>query len=123
MCAYVPQCRFIHTLDDTADGTAAAAEPLGGVRRPVLHIVVLFASDTRVLSYARAVAQKFMDHGVDVFVQRELTEMGLGVSGASGPQYIKPEHLSTLISASGGDDLIVIGDRNMRNDTCQVRRA
>ena len=37
-----------------------------------------------------------------------------------GAQYIKPEHLSTVISASSGDFLIVIGDRNMKNDTCQV---
>jgi len=37
-------------------------------RRPLLQIVVLFASDTRVYNYSRAVAQRFNDAGVDVFI-------------------------------------------------------
>ena len=51
------------------------------------------------------------------------SELGGGGSGAAGQQlhrFIKPEHLSSVISASHGDFLIVIGDRNMKNDSCQV---
>ncbi len=50
-----------------------------------------------------------------------MTDVGLGEPGVPPPQYIKPEHLSTVISASHADFLIVIGDRNMKNETCQVR--
>jgi len=39
------------------------------VRRPLLNIVVLFASDSRVYAYSRLVAQRFADCGVDVFLQ------------------------------------------------------
>ena len=49
--------------------------------------------------------------------QLNLTE----ASGDAGSSIIKPEHLSTVITSSAADFLIVIGDRNMRNDTCQVR--
>jgi hypothetical protein len=52
----------------------------------------------------------------------DLTESGIsdGASGGGAP-IIKPEHLSKVISASTADFLIVIGDRNMKNDSCQVR--
>jgi hypothetical protein len=38
------------------------------LRRPLLHIIVLFASDLRVLNYAKNVSHKFMDAGIDTFV-------------------------------------------------------
>jgi len=55
--------------------------------------------------------------------QTDLGETGLGDAGVSGPQSIKPEHLSTVIAAGHADFLVVIGDRNMRNDTVQARRS
>ena len=55
--------------------------------------------------------------------QTDLTEVGLGDPSASGPQFVKPGDLSTVIAASHGDFLIVVGDKNMRNETCQARRA
>lgn len=64
-----------------------------------------------------------MANGVDVYVQSDLTELGHGIPRLGGPQFIKPEHLSSTISASPGDYLIVIGDRNMKNDTCQCPRV
>ena len=36
--------------------------------RPMLHLVVLYASDPRVTAYARGVGQKFLDAGLDVFL-------------------------------------------------------
>ena len=47
----------------------------------------------------------------------DLAEIGMGEQ----PSIIKPEHLSAVISSSAADYLIVIGDRNMKNDTCEVR--
>lgn len=58
-----------------------------------------------------------------LLLQTDLQEVGLGEPGIAGPQYVKPEHLSTVIASSAADFLIVIGDRNMRNDTVQARRS
>jgi hypothetical protein len=93
---------------------------------------VLVASSTRDVEFAHHAVPGFtfaglfavhacLPHWCPCTTQGELGELGLGVDGSVGPQFIKPEHLSTVISASGGDFLIVIGDRNMKNDTCQVR--
>ena len=50
-------------------------------------------------AYSRQVAQRFADAGVDVFLQTDLSETGLGdSSGGSGAQFIKPEHLSAVIA-------------------------
>ena len=38
-------------------------------------------------------------------------------------QDIKPEHLVSIITSTYSDFLIVIGDRNMKNNTCQGRRS
>ena len=46
-----------------------SASASAAVRRPLLNIVVLFASDSRVYAYSRLVAQRFADCGVDVFLQ------------------------------------------------------
>ena len=56
-------------------------------------------------------------------MQTDLTELGLGDATAGPGQQIKPEHLSTVIGESKADYVVVIGDRNMRNETVQARRA
>jgi hypothetical protein len=58
-------------------------------------------------------------------LQTDLTEVGLGDPSVPPPQFIKPDHLSSIITCSHGDFLVVVGDKNMKNDTCQVggRRA
>lgn len=38
-------------------------------RRPFVHVVVLFASDSRVVAYTNKLCQKFLDIGADVFMQ------------------------------------------------------
>ena len=100
-------------------------------RRPFLHIVVLFASDPRVMSYSTTVANMFRAVGVDVWLMTELAKGKSNGSGNSdgsgsyqqGPRWIKPENLVSIITASKADSLIVIGDRNMKNETCQVSLA
>ena len=49
--------------------TTPPAERWG--RRPFLQIVVLYASDSRVLKYAKDVQSTFLDNGVDVYLQTE----------------------------------------------------
>eukprot|EP01116_Phalansterium_solitarium_P005947 TRINITY_DN18271_c0_g1_i1.p1 TRINITY_DN18271_c0_g1~~TRINITY_DN18271_c0_g1_i1.p1 ORF type:complete len:1019 (-),score=240.56 TRINITY_DN18271_c0_g1_i1:28-3000(-) len=80
-------------------------------RRPFLHILVLFASDTRVLNYAKEVQQIFLDNGIDVLLQYK----------APDDQWIKTDNLSNIINDSIGDHLIVLGDRNMKNHSCSCR--
>jgi hypothetical protein len=97
-----------------------------------LQIVVLFASDPKVLQYSKTVQSKFTRHGIDVFLNTTLNEVGLtsaavgnkvARTASSSSQWIRPDHLSVVISATKADFLIVIGDRNMRNETCQGRRS
>eukprot|EP00949_MAST-11_sp_MAST-11-sp1_P005155 g5155.t1 len=77
-------------------------------------MVVLFGSDPRVMAYARSVQQKFLDASIDVWIHNHL-------SGNSAD--IKPEHLVSVITSTNSDYLIVIGDRNMKNSTCQGRKS
>lgn len=84
--------------------------------------MVLFASDTKVLQYAKSVQSRFIRHGVDVFLHTTLAEVGLAKS-SRGSHWIRPSHLSMVISATKADFLVVVGDRNMRNDTCQGRKS
>lgn len=109
-----------------ATGAGAVATPPGPlrhrtIRRPFLQVVVLFASDNKVLQYAKNVQARFTRHGIDVFMQTNLSEVGL--ARGKGPHWIRPSHLSMVISATKADFLIVVGDRNMRNETCQGRRS
>lgn len=84
--------------------------------------MVLFASDTKVLQYAKSVQSRFIRHGVDVFLHTSLSEVGLAKT-SRGSHWIRPTHLSMVISATKADFLVVVGDRNMRNDTCQGRKS
>lgn len=81
-------------------------------KRPLLHIIVLFAGDPRVRKYAEEVQELFLDNGIHVFTQTETVQH----------QYIKPENLLEIITASMASYLIVIGDRNMKNKTCQSKK-
>lgn len=50
-----------------------------------------------------------------------LSPASKNVAGDGSPQFIRPEHLSPIILSSHADYLIVIGDKNMRKRSCQVR--
>lgn len=41
----------------------------GTTRRPLLQLVVLFAGDARVYHYCARISQRFLDAGVDVYLQ------------------------------------------------------
>lgn len=149
----LPQCRFKHitAAEQAAQQRAAllaasraraavSKDGTGGIalRRPFLHIIVLFGADARVTAYARNVAAMMLSRGIDVLLQTHLADTpglpkhgapqllptpgAVGVADHPTPtraQHIKPEHLSTVIAASAADFLIVIGDRNMQNKSCQ----
>lgn len=42
---------------------------VGQWRRPLLQLVVLFASDNRIYNFALKTMQRFIDAGIDVFLQ------------------------------------------------------
>ena len=86
-------------------------------RRPFLHMVVLFGNDPRVINYAQGIMQQFLDAGIDTWLHSAI------YANNSSRQLvdIKPEHLVSVIKSSHADQLIVIGDRNMKNNTCQGR--
>ena len=41
----------------------------GQYRRPLLQLIVLFAADTRILNFAIKTMQRFIDAGIDVYLQ------------------------------------------------------
>lgn len=82
-------------------------------------MVVVFASDDEVRSYAYSVGKRFMANGIDVIVQ---VAQG-GSSDTSAEHDIRPDQLASEIASSTCDYLVVIGDRNMRNASCHVRAA
>lgn len=82
-------------------------------RRPLLHIVVLFAADMRMRRFAYDVQERFLKSGVNVFIQMETLPR----------QFIKPEHLQEIITDSTADCLIVLGDKNMKNNTCHAKKS
>jgi len=84
-----------------------------------------------VMAYAESVAEKFLDAGIDVWLMTELSKIGQNQSQHQHQQHnanrsarwIKPEHLVSIITSSKSDSLIVLGDRNMKNETCQERKS
>jgi hypothetical protein len=86
--------------------------------------VVLYASDARVSKYAEEILEILLDAGIDVVVQNTVQggfspQMGTKVPKSKD---IKAEHLAELICTSHADFLIVVGDKNMKNRSCQAKR-
>lgn len=60
---------------------------IGHYKRPLVQVVVLFASDPRVVAFARtAVAPKFIDAGIDTFLN---VRGGAGGGGDGQGGYIR----------------------------------
>jgi len=91
-------------------------------RKPYLHIVILFASDPNVIHYAEDVIEQFLDNGIDVAIQKYLQETIKLASMSTRKDVIKAENLAEIICSSHADFLVVIGDRNMKNRSCQAKR-
>lgn len=87
-------------------------------------MVVLYASDPRVTVFAQEVLEKFLKHGIDVAVQKHLIEQNKFSSSplALKKKDVRTEHLAEIICSSHADFLIVLGDRNMKNKSCQAKR-
>ncbi|PRP85915.1 hypothetical protein PROFUN_06037 [Planoprotostelium fungivorum] len=94
-------------------------------RRPFVHVIVLYAggigvlavppsghTDGKVSCFAREVCARLNDSSLDHFFHCKL----------DSAHYIRTENLSEIIGHSKSDYLVVIGDRNMKNRTIQVRR-
>lgn len=75
-------------------------------RRPLLQIVVLFATDVRVYAFAKGVAQRFVDAGIDVFLNVRMRGAMVAISNfvastieicgavhADGQQHVKARDL------------------------------
>lgn len=98
-------------------------------RRPFLQIVVLYANDSRVFNYAKEVQHQFIENGIDVYLQIGVENVpskeGLKSSYTDHlekDREIKTENLAEIITTSIADFLIVIGDRNMKNKSCQAKK-
>ncbi|KAJ6237411.1 zinc finger ccch domain protein-related [Anaeramoeba flamelloides] len=81
-------------------------------RKPYLELVVLYSNDKTVTKYSNLVRRAFLDNGIHVYLKLE-TSFG---------NIIKTENLSKIISQSIADFIVVLGDRNLKNQTCQVRK-
>ncbi|KAJ6237143.1 zinc finger ccch domain protein-related [Anaeramoeba flamelloides] len=81
-------------------------------RKPYLELAVLYSNDKTVTKYSNLVRRAFLDNGIDVYLKLE-TSFG---------NIIKTENLSKIISQSIADFFVVLGDRNLKNQTCQVRK-
>lgn len=98
-------------------------------RRPFLQIVVLYANDSRVFNYSKEVQNQFLENGIDVYLQigieNVLSRENQRVSyhdKLEKDTEIKTENLAEIITSSIADFLIVIGDRNMKNKSCQAKK-
>ncbi len=79
--------------------------------RPSLHMIVLFAQDTRVQNYAKQCLQCLLDSGIDAYYQNTVAD------GA----FIKHTNLVKIIAESHTDFLCVVGDKNHKNLTISAR--
>lgn len=98
-------------------------------RRPFLQIVVLYANDSRVFNYSKEVQNQFLENGIDVYLQIGIENIpsrdNQRVSyhdKIEKDTEIKTENLAEIITSSIADFLIVIGDRNMKNKSCQAKK-
>jgi hypothetical protein len=72
-CTLGDGCRYSHIDENPGEGHTGV---FGQIRKPLLQVVVLFASDTRVFNYARSVVQRFLDVGIDVYLHVSIVDCG-----------------------------------------------
>ncbi|KAG2373487.1 hypothetical protein C9374_012094 [Naegleria lovaniensis] len=90
-------------------------------KKPLHHIIVLFAADLRVRNYAQQVQETFLAKGINVYTQLACYTRDTPTS-SEDYEFIKPDHLQELITNSIADYVAVIGDRNMKHRTCQAKK-
>eukprot|EP01080_Neovahlkampfia_damariscottae_P009350 gene9350-1437_t len=122
-CKLGKECKFLHekpkeekkknaSLQGIRDSLNHVSQILLS-RKPLLHLVVLFAADLRVRKYAEDTENLFIENGIHVYMQME----------TENREYIKPDNLLDIITQSTSDYLVVIGDRNMKNKTCHAKKS
>jgi len=118
-----PKKNAIVNVPTTADKTVCVQVSKFG-RRPFLQLVVLYASDDRVSKYSDEILEILLSAGIDVVVQNSVQGAVAQTPTAKVPKAkdIKAEHLAELICTSHADFLIVVGDKNMKNKSCQAKR-
>ncbi|EFC40815.1 predicted protein [Naegleria gruberi] len=90
-------------------------------RKPLLHIIVLFAADVRVRNYAQQIQDTFLNRGINVYTQLGCYTKEVP-SSPDDHEFIKPDHLQEVITNSIADYVAVVGDRNMKHRTCQAKK-
>lgn len=124
LCCLGAACRFLHTTKvsspnvlDTSEKTGCSQVSKFG-RHPFLHLVVLYASsDLMVVDYAKDVRETLLAAGIDVFLQTTH-----GIPTKRETKDIKTGNLAEIVSLSPADFLVVVGDKNMKQLTCQAKR-
>jgi hypothetical protein len=89
-------------------------------RRPLLQVLVLIATNRKVLAYAREVCEVFLARGVDVCLQTTIDGSEVDLKEHSKVE-VMTEHLGDIISNTKADFLIVVGDRNQARQTIQAK--
>ncbi|KAJ3446503.1 zinc finger ccch domain protein-related [Anaeramoeba flamelloides] len=82
-------------------------------RKPLVELVVLYSSQKNIRKYAINVRDSLLNNGVDLLINSEDTNGEVN----------KSEHLSLLIKKSIADFFIVIGNKNVQNQTCQIKKC
>lgn len=73
-----PQADAEEQQEETSKEEVAIATVLPSIRyrfarRPLLHLIVLYGSDPKVIRYSKEVQNTFLDNGIDVYLQTKLT--------------------------------------------------
>lgn len=126
-----------------APGPVEGSTGIGQFRKPLVHLVVLSASDNRINQYSKNICQLLLSKGIDVFYnvgifyyanltfvlyiipypflsQSDLKENGLSDSSGAYYQYITADHLPKIFEQSHADFIIVVNDKSMLKGCCQV---
>lgn len=77
-------------------------------RRPLLHLVVIYASNQKVMEYAQKTIEVFLRGGIDTYVQ---TTSPI-INNKTTTRDIESQHLAEIITSSRADFLIVTGQNS-----------
>lgn len=120
-----------------ATAACAAAQRPRAQRRPLVHALVLFSSDApRLFDYARDVLDLFAAHGIDIYLQTDVREVGAPARFAAHDQYadgaklsdahaaprpITVDNVEEIVAASPVDFFMLVTEQNISRRTVQVR--
>jgi hypothetical protein len=82
---------------------------VGFGRAPLVHLILLSQLEKQTKRHATRTEEYFLDKGVDVYCQQ--------------PPLTNSEQLPQVLATSTSDYVVVIGDRNAKNNTCHVKKC